>query len=52
MEEISHGDYTRKGDDLIFTHRLGLADALACSSISVPTLDGRYLSIALDQIVT
>jgi DnaJ family protein B protein 4 len=52
IKEIAHSLFVRSGDDLIYTHNLSLADALDAKSIVVPTLDGRKISIGLDQIPT
>lgn len=52
IKEIPHSQFVRKGDDLIYTHNLSLADAIDAKSITVPTLDGRKLSVGLDQIAT
>lgn len=41
IEELPHLQFKRKGDDLIYTHRLSLADSFACPRVAVKTLDGR-----------
>jgi DnaJ family protein B protein 4 len=48
IEEIHDSVYTRRGTDLIYTHKLSLAEALSCSSIDVVTLDQRVISVSLD----
>lgn len=40
------------GDDLIYTHRLNLIEALTGGTIHITTLDGRVLSIACPEIVS
>ena len=51
IEEQPHPLYSRKGDDLIYTHCIPLADALSCGSIQLMTLDFRSLSVSIDSIV-
>jgi DnaJ-class molecular chaperone len=50
--ELPHPQYQRKGDDLIYTHELSLADALECRPVELITLDQRHLNIGLDEIIT
>jgi DnaJ-class molecular chaperone len=45
-------DYSRDGNNLIFSYRISLADALSDCSLQVPTLDGRMLSIACPEVVS
>ena len=49
--ELPHPCFTRKGDNLIYTHILSLSEALNCSSISVITLDKRNIQVSIDSIV-
>lgn len=49
--EREHERFTRDGDNLACTIKLPLADALAGTTLSIPTLDGRTLSIPLTEIV-
>ena len=51
IKEFDDKVYTRKGNDLIYTHKISLADALSCSSIEVTTLDYRVITVSLDSIV-
>jgi DnaJ-class molecular chaperone len=44
--------YKRKEDDLVYHHRITLQQAINCEPAKIPTLDGRILSISLDEIVT
>ena len=44
-------NFKRKGDDLIYSQWVTLADSLQCSSIEVGTLDGRKISVSVDSLV-
>ena len=50
--EKEHVRFTREGDNLVHVVRLPLADALCGSTLSVKTLDGRTLSIAVSEVVS
>jgi DnaJ-class molecular chaperone len=50
IEELPHPSYSRKGDNLIYTHMLTLAEVFECATLNVPTLDGRSLAVAIDSI--
>jgi len=45
-------NYVRKGDDLIYTHKLALVDALQPTPITVTTLDSRSVFVTPGEIVT
>lgn len=51
IEEIPNIGFLRKGDDLIYTHNMALSEAFGCGSLSIQTLDGRSLSIGVDEMV-
>ena len=44
--------YTRRGNNLIYTHTLTLKDALASAPIRLETLNARVLTINLDRLIT
>ena len=44
--------YSREGNNLIYTYKISLADALSDCSLQVPTLDNRLISIACPEVVT
>lgn len=44
--------YIRDGNNLIYTYRIPLADALSDCSLQVPTLDNRILSFACPEVVS
>lgn len=50
-QEEASTPFKRVGDDLLYTHRISLADALLGGSLTVQTLDKRVLSIACPEIV-
>jgi|TARA_B110001450_G_C17279609_1_gene342888 DnaJ family protein B protein 4 len=50
--EDSESKYSRKGNDLIYTHSIKLADALTSAPVRFTTLDGRDISLNLDQVLT
>ena len=51
VAEKEHARFTREGDDLIHVVRMPLADALCGSTLSILTLDGRTLAIAVPEVV-
>lgn len=52
IDEKPHKLYKRDGNDLIVNQKVTLAEALGGTSLKLPTLDGRELSIAVTNIVT
>lgn len=44
--------YTREGNNLFFTYRISIADALSDCSLQIPTLDKRLISIACPEVVS
>jgi DnaJ family protein B protein 4 len=44
--------FTREGNNLIYTYKLSLSDALTDCSLQIPTLDMRMLSIACPEVVS
>lgn len=51
IDEKPHGIYKRDGNDLVVNRRISLIDALAGTTIILPTLDGRSLTIPITDIV-
>ena len=49
---LPENGYTREGNNLIYTYKITLADALSDCSLQVPTLDNRLISIACPEVVT
>lgn len=54
IQERANSDpgYAREGNNLIYTYKLSLADALTDCSLQVPTLDQRVISIACPEVVS
>ena len=44
--------YSRSGNDLIYTYKISLSDALTDCSLRIPTLDQRIISIACPEVVS
>lgn len=52
IAEKTHAHFVREGNNLIFTARISLADALSDCSLQVPALDGRLLSLPCPEVVS
>ncbi|ERN06071.1 hypothetical protein AMTRI_Chr05g64420 [Amborella trichopoda] len=52
IDEKPHPTYTRDGNDLVANITMSLADALGGTTVSLVTLDGRQLSIPVNDIIT
>lgn len=50
LQESPHPKFQREGNDLIYTRRLPLADALCGTTVSLTTLDGRPLSVPVKEV--
>jgi len=51
IKENTFGSYKRRGNDLIYTQHISLLNAINSDPVQIKTLDGRLLSIALDEII-
>jgi len=51
VKEVKHQDFERKGNDLIFTAKVNLIQALCSETVRIITLDGRKLLIGMDEII-
>lgn len=51
-KERSDVGYARDGNNLIYTYKLSLTDALTDCSLQIPTLDNRIISIACPEVVS
>lgn len=50
IDEKPHPLFKREGNDLHYTHRLPLADALCGPTMHVQTLDGRQLDVVMEGV--
>lgn len=51
LAALKHSLFARSGDDLVYTSKLPLIDSLCGTQLTIPTLDGRTLSIPITDIV-
>ncbi|MQL89495.1 hypothetical protein Taro_022087 [Colocasia esculenta] len=52
IDEKPHDVFKRDGNDLVVHHKVPLAEALAGTTVNLTTLDGRELSIPVNDVVT
>ena len=51
IDEKPHSIFTRDGNDLILTKRISLAEALTGYTVQLTTLDGRNLTIPVNNVI-
>lgn len=51
VEVVPHSRFRREGDDLVTKVNISLSDALCGTTVTVRTMEGRELSILIDEIV-
>lgn len=51
IDEKPHGLFTRDGNDLIITQKISLAEALTGYTVQLRTLDGRNLTIPINNVI-
>ncbi|XP_020594574.1 dnaJ homolog subfamily B member 13-like [Phalaenopsis equestris] len=51
IDEKPHDLFKREGNDLIFTQKVSLAEALTGYTVHLRTLDGRSLTIPINSII-
>ncbi len=51
VTEVQHPKYKRKGNDLIYLHKISLYDALCAAPFEIETLDHRIITVSVDQII-
>uniref|UniRef100_A0A7N0RDN6 J domain-containing protein n=1 Tax=Kalanchoe fedtschenkoi TaxID=63787 RepID=A0A7N0RDN6_KALFE len=51
IDEKPHSVFTRDGNDLVVTKRISLAEALTGCTVNLTTLDGRSLSIPINNVI-
>lgn len=52
IEEKPHDTFRRDGNDLIFTSKISLVEALTGCTVTVTTLDGRTLTVPCNEIIS
>ena len=52
IAELPHAMFKRKGNDLIYVHKISLLYSLCAAPFEIESLDHRVLTVALDEIVT
>jgi DnaJ homolog subfamily B member 4 len=51
-EDIKTKDFQRDGNNLVYTYKISLSDALTECSLQIPTLDSRIISIAAPEVIS
>ncbi|GJM94469.1 hypothetical protein PR202_ga11114 [Eleusine coracana subsp. coracana] len=52
VDEREHPKFKRDGNDLIYTHKISLVEALTGCAVQLTTLDGRNLTIPVKSVVS
>jgi DnaJ family protein B protein 4 len=52
LAEKPHAAFAREGNDLVYTHRLPLREALTGAAVELTTLDGRVLRVEVPEVVS
>ncbi|KAL7589256.1 hypothetical protein Lser_V15G40563 [Lactuca serriola] len=51
IDEKPHSTFTRDGNDLVVTRRISLAEALTGYTVHLTTLDGRNLTVPINNVI-
>lgn len=51
IDEKPHSTFTRDGNDLVVTQKISLAEALTGYTVHLTTLDGRNLTIPINNVI-
>ncbi|XP_047096105.1 dnaJ homolog subfamily B member 13-like [Lolium rigidum] len=51
IEERAHPKFKRDGNDLVYTHKISLVDALTGCAVQLMTLDGRNLTVPVKSVI-
>lgn len=52
LRRIDHEKFRRDGHDLIYRHKISLADALLSKPVTFETLDGEVIKFAADEVIS
>ena len=52
FKQLEHAEFKRKGDNLILTKTISLADSLNMTPTSFTSLDGRKVAISCDETIS
>ncbi|KAL4573159.1 hypothetical protein LXL04_019956 [Taraxacum kok-saghyz] len=52
IDEKPHSTFTRDGNDLVVTRRISLAEALTGYTVQLTTLDGRNLTVPINNVIS
>lgn len=52
IEERAHPKFKRDGNDLVYTHKISLVDALTGCAVQLTTLDGRSLTVPVKSVIS
>ena len=51
LSEKPHPKFTRRGDDIVYTHSISLCEGLVSAPISFRTIDNDELKVAVDSVI-
>ncbi len=51
LKQMKHDSFVRSGDDLIYTSKIPLLSALTGTNLSIKTLDGRELTVPINETI-
>ena len=52
LKQAEHSTLTRQGDDLIYSHKISLQDALTSTPIQFETIDGETIRFTADEVIS
>ena len=44
--------FKRLGDDLLYTHKMSLQDAIRCKPMRITTMDGKVIRVPVDEVLS
>ncbi len=47
-----HKKYKRMGDDLVYSHKLSLVDALKSMPVHFTTIDNEMIEVSVDEVIS